>query len=205
MQKVMELRLEKAEDYRETEYLTREAFWDVYRPGCSEHLVLHKLREAESFVWDLDYVAAEDGKIIGNIVYSRVFQNGEMCSDVIAFGPVSVHPEYQKKGIGKMLIRETLKKAGELGFGGVMITGSPEYYHQFGFTSADRYEVFLPGMEKEEAEFFMVKELEDGYFKAHAGIYEFDPCFNIGEEELQNFEKGFPEKEKREAREDDLA
>ena len=102
----MELRLENEKDYFEVENLTREAFWDVYRPGCSEHLVLDKLRQADSFIKDLDYVLIEDGKIVGNIVYTKMFTGTErkMSDEVIAFGPISVHPDFQRKGLGKKLI-----------------------------------------------------------------------------------------------------
>ena len=73
------VRLEQKDDYREVENLTREAFWDVYRPGCSEHLVLHKLRNAKSFISDLDYVFVVDKKIIANIVYTKMFNEKGEC------------------------------------------------------------------------------------------------------------------------------
>ena len=80
----MKFRLENEKDFFEVENLTREAFWDVYRPGCNEHLVLHKLRNAESFIKELDYVALKDDKIIGSIVYSRMFfgTDKKMCEDI---------------------------------------------------------------------------------------------------------------------------
>jgi predicted N-acetyltransferase YhbS len=43
------IRLEKKEDYREIESLVRESFWNVYRPGCNEHYVIHVLREDSGF------------------------------------------------------------------------------------------------------------------------------------------------------------
>lgn len=100
----MIFRLEEQIDHNEVEQLTREAFWNVYQPGCCEHLVLHKLRESEAFIKELDFVAAEDGKIVANIVYSRMYTNGRMCSSIAAFGPVSVHPDHQGKGIGGKII-----------------------------------------------------------------------------------------------------
>lgn len=131
----MELRLENEKDYFEVENLTREAFWDVYRPGCSEHLVLNKLRQADSFIKDLDYVLIEDGKIVGNIVYTKMFTGTErkMSDEVIAFGPISVHPDFQKKGLGKKLIEYTLDKAKCLGYKAVLITGDNNYYNPLGF------------------------------------------------------------------------
>ena len=203
----MELRLENEKDYFEVENLTREAFWDVYRPGCSEHLVLNKLRQADSFIKDLDYVLIEDGKIVGNIVYTKMFTGTErkMSDEVIAFGPISVHPDFQRKGLGKKLIEYTLDKAKCLGYKAVLITGDNNYYNPLGFESACRYHVYLPGTSEDvEAEFFMEKELEEGYLGNNSGIYDFDTCFNVSEEELEIFDRKFPEKSKREARETDL-
>ena len=187
--------------------MTREAFWDVYRPGCSEHLVLNKLRQADSFIKDLDYVLIEDGKIVGNIVYTKMFTGTErkMSDEVIAFGPISVHPDFQKKGLGKKLIEYTLDKAKCLGYKAVLITGDNNYYNPLGFESACRYHVYLPGTsEDDEAVFFMAKELEEGYLGNNNGIYDFDICFNVSEEELEIFDRKFPEKAKREARKTDL-
>lgn len=203
----MELRLENEKDYFEVENLTREAFWDVYRPGCSEHLVLDKLRQADSFIKDLDYVLIEDGKIVGNIVYTKMFTGTErkMSDEVIAFGPISVHPDFQRKGLGKKLIEYTLDKAKCLGYKAVLITGDNNYYNPLGFESACRYHVYLPGTsEDDEAAFFMAKELEEGYLGNNNGIYDFDICFNVSEEELEIFDRKFPEKAKREARKTDL-
>ena len=58
------IRLEAPEDYREVENLVREAFWNVYRPGCSEHYVIHVLRDDPAFVKELDFVMVKDGRLI---------------------------------------------------------------------------------------------------------------------------------------------
>lgn len=203
----MELRLENEKDYFEVENLTREAFWDVYRPGCNEHLVINKLRQSDSFIKDLDYVLIEDNKIVGNIVYSKMFtgSEGKMSNEVIAFGPISVHPDFQRKGLGKKMIEYTLDKAKDLGYKAVLITGNNNYYNPLGFESASRYNIYLPGTsEDDEAVYFMVKELEEGYLKNIGGIYDFDTCFNVSENELEIFEKKFPKKVKREPKETDL-
>lgn len=200
------VRLEQKDDYREVENLTREAFWDVYRPGCSEHLVLHKLRNAKSFISDLDYVFVVDKKIIANIVYTKMFnEKGEMLNDEIAFGPISVHPEYQKRGIGKKIIEISINRAKELGYKAVLITGNDKFYNPLGFEGAYKYGVTLPGMSVEDkAEFFMAMELEKGYLSKHSGVYNFDSLFNVTDEELEKFELEFPKKEKREPRDTDL-
>lgn len=204
----MTLRQETENDYLETENLTREAFWNVYQPGCNEHLVLHELRKKESFIPELTYVATEEDKIVGHIVYSKLFygEKREMSHTVIGFGPISVHPDYQKKGIGSQLIRYTIERAKELGYKAIIITGNHEYYHTFGFRSAIQYGILLPGMSAdEEVEFFMAYEIEKGYLEKHKGVYDFDSCFVVGDEELEEFEKNFPAKTKREPGENDIA
>lgn len=200
------IRREKEEEYENVENLIREAFWDVYRPGCNEHLVLHHLRKAVSFIPELDYVSEIDGELVGHIAYSRMFITKEhiMSEQVIAFGPISVLPKVQKMGIGKELIKYTMQKASELGYKAVMITGSDQYYPKLGFEKASDYQVYLPGMEGQEAPFFMVQELEKGYLLKNPGIYDFDTWFNINDSELEEFEKKFKIKKKRAPKETDL-
>lgn len=195
----MRLRLETEKDYFENENLTREAFWNVYRPGCDEHLLHHNIRNSENYIKDLCYVAEEDGRLVGNIVYAKMMKDGKACDKVIGFGPLSVLPEKQKQGVGSALVKETLAKAKELGYKAVLITGNPEYYHRFGFTTATKFGVRLPDIaEGDEASFFMAVELEAGYLAEHAGVYDFDPMYVPDPLELEEFEKQFPVKVKRE-------
>ena len=67
------IRLERESDYREVENLTREAFWNVYRPGCTEHYVLHLYRGNPDFIPELDFVMETDGIIMGHVMFSRVW------------------------------------------------------------------------------------------------------------------------------------
>lgn len=72
------IRLEKSEDYRAVENLVRESFWNVYRPGCSEHYVIHVLRDDPAFVKELDFVMhlSEEQNNPGN--HSVVVQEGKL-------------------------------------------------------------------------------------------------------------------------------
>lgn len=109
----IEIRLEEESDHREVEELTREAFWNLYVPGCNEHLILHSIRQSDDFIPELDFVAIHDGRIVGNIVFSRskiVDPNG-VEHPTITFGPVSVLPELQNRGIGTALINHAIKAA----------------------------------------------------------------------------------------------
>ena len=93
------IRLEEPKDYREVEHLTREAFWNIYRPGCMEHYVLHCYRSRPEFVKELDYVVEEAGKIVAHIMYSYAQITGDdgRTVPILIFGPVSVLPEEQGK------------------------------------------------------------------------------------------------------------
>lgn len=191
------LRQEQEADYIAVENLTREAFWNVYKPGCDEHLVLHKLRQTPDFIKELDLVAVCDDEIVGHIVYSRGEIVGDNKLNCITFGPISVAPEHQNKGIGKKLILESMKKAAEIGFDAVLITGDSKYYHKFGFESASKYGIHLEGIPVEkEAPFFMLKELKAGILKDVSGNYEFDSCYEVTSEEVDEFDKQFPAKVK---------
>ena len=63
MKKNITIRLENENDYQNVENLTREAFWNVYRPGCMEHYVLHCYRRDPDFVPELDFVMELDGEL----------------------------------------------------------------------------------------------------------------------------------------------
>ena len=67
----MHIRLEQPKDYREVENLTREAFWNVYRPGCTEHYVLNQYRTSPDFIPELDFVMETEGRIMGHIMFSK--------------------------------------------------------------------------------------------------------------------------------------
>ena len=114
----------KEEDYDEIEVLTREAFWNVYRPGCSEHLVVHNIHRDESSIKDLELVALYDNKIVGHIVYTKGNINGVENDKFISFGPISVDPKFQHRQIGSKLIRISLQKAAKMGYLAVFITGN---------------------------------------------------------------------------------
>ena len=192
------IRIEEEKDFFEVENLTREAFWNIYRPGCFEHLVIHNLRNENCFIKELDYVIEEDNKIIANIVYSLgtiITREGEQ-KEVLTFGPVSIHPEYQGKGYGEKIINYTLDLA-KNNYPCVLITGNPDYYKKYGFESASKYGIYYTGMpENEELPFFMIKVFNEEETSKLKGFYTDPECFNIDESQLEEFDKQFPKKEK---------
>ncbi len=192
------LRLEEEKDYRTVEELTREAFWNVYQPGCDEHFILHNIRNTPNFIKELDFVAELDGKIVGNIIYmkAKVISDVGKEDEVISFGPVSVLPAYQGQGIGNLLIEHTMELAKQLGYKAVVIYGNPAYYHRFGFENAVKYSISTA--EGKNFEEFMAKELTAGSLDEVSGKLFLDELFfNIDKEQLEQYDKIFPTKEKK--------
>ena len=115
----MNIRLEQPQDYREVENLTREAFWNVYRPGCTEHYVLNQYRNNPVFIPELDFVMEEDGRIIGHVMFSKaeiILDDGAVFPSW-TFGPISIAPDYKRKGYGLKLLNYALEKAKKMGIG----------------------------------------------------------------------------------------
>jgi len=192
------LRLEEEKDYRIVEELTREAFWNVYKPGCDEHFVLHNLRNSPSFIKELDFVADLDGNIVGNIVYSKcnVVSDTGKEQEVLTFGPVGVLPAYQGQGIGNLLIRHSMKLAKQLGYKAVIIFGNPAYYQRFGFEAAKKFSISTA--EGENFDAFMVKELSEGGLQGISGKLHLDDVFfNIDQDQLEQYDSTFSPREKK--------
>jgi predicted N-acetyltransferase YhbS len=190
------VRPEVESGYRDVEKLVREAFWDVYKPGCDEHLILHKLRKVSAFISELHFVACDNRKIVGNIVYSKahIKNNADERFEVLCMGPISVLPKYQKKGVGSLLLDESIKKAKQLKYKAIVIFGNPQYYSKFGFRNAKFYDITTSDGHNFDA--FMVLDISDNKLAGIEGRFFADPVFNIDINELNEFEMLFPYKEK---------
>ena len=189
------IREEKPEDYFETENLTREAFWDLFQPGCDEHLILHKLRISEEFIPQLDLVACEGERIIAHIIYTKAQVKSDNDSNtVLCMGPLSVLPEFQGKGIGTKLLEYSIDRARQLGFTAVVIFGHPEYYHRFGFRNAGEYGIQTA--EGKNMDAFMALDLQGDGLHQISGRFHESPAFQASKADLEEFEKKFPAKKK---------
>jgi predicted N-acetyltransferase YhbS len=190
------LRLEQESDFKEVENLTREAFWDLYKPGCNEHLLVHKIRKVPAFVRELSYVACYGDLIVGNIIYSRakIVNDQNLSYEVLCMGPLGVLPQYQHKGIGSQLMEKTLQAARDLWYKAVIIYGNPKYYLRFGFENAGEYQITTSAGYNFDA--FMALEMNRNSLTGIKGKFYEDKVFEIENEELEAFEKGFPYKEK---------
>lgn len=191
------LRLETPADYRAVEELTREAFWinTDRRDYIDEHFLVHKLRTASAFVPELDYVAEVNGKLVGNILYTKAKLTTDEGKEheVLTFGPLSVLPEFQSKGVGKALIQVTIAEARRLGFKAIVIFGHPDYYPRLGFRPAS--ELGLTTANGATFPAFMAMELFEGALNGIQGRFQEDEAFNdLPIEEILAFDASFKAK-----------
>ena len=137
------IRLEKPEDYRAVEELTREAFWNVYKPGADEHYFVHQMRSHPDFIPELAFVAELDGKIIGNIMYTKAWLEDETGKrkEILSFGPLCVAREYQRHKVGNALIEHSFEAARSMGYDVNINFGNPGNYVGRGFVSCKKKNV----------------------------------------------------------------
>ena len=193
------IRLETPADHAEVEYLVRESFWNVYRPGCLEHYVLHCLRNDKDFVPELDFVMEKDGRIIGQ----NIFVKAVICADdgrhipIMTMGPICIANDLKRKGYGKILLDYSIEKAKQMGAGALCFEGNIDFYGKSGFTYASEYGIRYHGLpEDADASFFLCKELVPGYLDGVTGEYATPKGYFVDKAETEEFDKQFPYKEK---------
>ena len=191
------IRLETKDDYFKVEELTREAFWNLYTPGCDEHYLCHILRDHKDFIKELDYVAELDGDIIASIMYTNSFLLSDDLEKVqiVSFGPVCVHPEYQRKGIGTALIEKTKMLVEKKNIPAIIIYGDPHNYCKHGFKNGIDYQV--SNMDGEYPLGLLVLELQPGFFGRKKWKVKQSDVFKFDHEKAIEFDKKFKEKEKK--------
>ncbi|MBP3357056.1 MAG: GNAT family N-acetyltransferase [Rikenellaceae bacterium] len=200
----MNIRRERPQDYRQVENLTREAFWNVYRPGCTEHYLLNRFRENPDFIPELDFVMEEEGRIIGHVMYSKAEITCENGSRLPAgtLGPISIHPDYQRKGYGLKLLLHSLDEARRLGLGLLCIEGNLDFYGHAGFVAAGTLHLRYPGEPEETGHHphFLARELTPGYLKGMECTFRTPKGYFAADEDPEAFEAydaTFPPKEKK--------
>ena len=193
------IRPEKEEEYRDIENLVREAFWNVYRPGCSEHYVIHVLRDDPAFVKELDLVMEKDGRLIGQNMFMRTVINADDGREipVLTMGPIGIAPECKRRGYGKALLDCSLEKAAALGFGAVLFEGNIGFYGKSGFDYARNFGIRYHDLpEGADDSFFLCKELAPGYLDGVTGVYQTPAGYYVDDADVEEFDKAFPPKEK---------
>ena len=193
------IRPERKEEYREVENLVRESFWNVYRPGCSEHYVIHVLRDDPAFVKELDFVMEKDGKLIGQNIFMKTTIEADdgKTIDVLTMGPIGIAPEHKRKGYGKAILDYSLEKAAEMGFGAVLFEGNIGFYGHSGFDYASKFGIRYHDLpEDADSSFFQCKELIPGYLDGITGVYQTPKGYYVEDADVEEFDKNFPPKEK---------
>jgi len=192
----MIIRQEKEEDFRNVEELTRDAFWNQYFPGCDEHYLCHILRDHKDFIPELDYVVEFENKIIGSIMYTHSWLiNNEEKVNTLSFGPLCIHPSYQRKGLGSLLIEKTKEIAINMGMPAIVIYGDPHNYCKHGFKNGIDYKV--SNMDGDYPLGLLVLELQKGFFGNKKWKAKQSDVFVFDQEKVHEFDKQFPQKEKK--------
>ena len=197
MNKTVKIRNEVETDYKKVEEITRRAFWNLYVPGCTEHYLVHVMRSHKDFLQELDFVIEVDDQVIGNIMYTKarlVDESGEE-KEILTFGPVSIMPEYQRMGYGKMLMEHSFEQAVALGYDVIVIFGNPNNYVSRAFKSCKKYNICLENGTYPAA--MMVKELKPDTLGGKKWVYYDSPAMNIDEQEAQRFDESLEKMEKK--------
>ncbi|MBO4413079.1 MAG: N-acetyltransferase [Clostridia bacterium] len=193
------IRNEEPKDRGEVENLIRESFWNVYRPGCSEHYVIHVLRDDPAFVRELDFVMEKDGRLIGQNMFMKtvIDSDGGGTVPVLTMGPICIAPDLKRKGYGKALLDFSLEKATALGYGAVLFEGNIGFYGKCGFDYASRFGIRYHDLPDDaDSSFFLCKELIPGYLDKVTGIYRTPQGYYVSDDDVEEFDKAFPPKEK---------
>jgi predicted N-acetyltransferase YhbS len=165
------IRQELKEDHNRIKEINDQAFEQE-----DEGRLVNKLRRKAQFIPELSLVAEVDETLVGHILlYPAKIISAHQKHTTLSLGPMSVLPEYQKKGIGGKLINEGLKRSKDLGFLSVIVVGHPEYYPKFGFTKASRWSIKVPFDVPDEV--FMALEIVEGELQDKSGIIEYPAEF----------------------------
>ena len=199
MKEKLIIRPEKPEDRSAVENLIRESFWNVYRPGCSEHYVMHVLRDNPAFVKELDYVMEKDGRLIGQNMFMKTVIDADdgRTIDVLTMGPICIANDLKRKGYGKILLDFCLEKAAAMGFGAVLFEGNIGFYGKCGFTYAREFGIRYHDLpEGADDSFFLCRELAPGYLDGITGVYQTPKGYYVDDADVEEFDRKFPPKEK---------
>ena len=194
---MIKIRNEEIGDYRTVEEIAREAFWNLYIPGCHEHYVVHKMREDKDFIQQLAFVIEVDEEIVGAIFYthSEVVAEGNVVYPTVSFGPVFISPKFQRRGLGKQLITHSIQVAKEMGYRAIVTLGYPYHYEPYGFMGGKKYNISMP-----DGKFYkglLVLPLYEGSLDNVSGYASFSDVLEVADEDVNEFDKSFPAKEKK--------
>ena len=153
----MLIRKEEPKDYEIIYSVVKAAFDRAEHSDGNEHELVNALRKGEAFVPDLSLVAEIDGKIVGHIMFTKAKVGDDT---VLVLAPLSVLPEYQRKGIGISLIKEGHRIANELGYEYSIVLGSEKYYPRAGYLPAGKFGI-KPSFDVPNENFMVCKIKEE--------------------------------------------
>jgi len=137
--------------------------------------IVNKIREGENFLPELSLVLAHGDKIVGHLLFSKAKINSDQEYETLVLAPMAITPNFQRKGMGSLLLREGLRTAKKMGFQSIFVLGHPEYYPKFGFKKASTWKIKCPFEAPDDA--FMALELVEDALNNKKGIVEYDVAF----------------------------
>ena len=190
------IRHEQQNDCRIAEEVTREAFWNLYCPGANEHYMVHTLRKHSDFMPELSFVIELDGRLVGSIFYTRakVIREDGSSMDTVSFGPVSIHPDFHRRGLGRALISHSIQAAKDAGHRAIIIGGFRYHYEPYGFVGAKKYGIAMP-----DGKYYtgiMALPLFEGALDEAQGQVRFSAALYPDKSGFDAYDATFPEKEK---------
>lgn len=194
---MMLIRTEEPKDWEQVETLTRKAFYNQYMPGCMEHYLVHTMRSHPDFIPQLDLVAEADGKIVGNIMYTKaklVAEDGQE-KEILTFGPLCVDPACQRQGIGKALMAKSFSLAKEMGYDVIVIFGSPANYVTSGFVSCKKHNICLENGKFPAA--MLVKTLANAPLDGRKWFYYDSPVMAVSPADALAYDDTLPPMERK--------
>ncbi len=184
------IRLEQKSDFQNIENLARDAFWNLYFPGCHEHFVIHQMRKHQDFIKDLSFVIELDKEVVGAIFYTHskvILHTNNEELNTISFGPVFICPTKHRKGLGKALINQSIKAAKLAGHKAIITLGYPYHYSPYGFLGAKTYNISMP-----DGKFYtglLALPLQHGALDNIAGYAEFSNVFEVDPQDVELYDQ----------------
>ena len=139
---------------------------------------------------------------MGHVMFSRatIISDDGRTIPILTFGPISIAPEYKRKGYGLMLLTYAIERAKEMGYGAIFMEGNIDFYSHTGFVKASSMHIHYHGEPREsDVPYFLGQELRKGYLDGIEGTYHTPEGYFVAEEDPEGFarfETSFPYKEK---------
>ena len=193
------IRKEEPSDFQATENLVREAFWNVYRPGCLEHYVLHEFRNRPEFCPDLDLLLFCDDELIGQVMFvkNHLYTTTGTELPILTLGPICIHPKHQRLGYGKKLLDHALTLATATEAAGVFLEGNIQFYGKSGFVVASSLNIhYMDEPSDDPVPYFLCKILNEKALHGIEARYKVPEGYLVDEKLAAEFDRKFPPKER---------